>query len=97
VRLDPDCQVFADVNGAGHVYAYRHREEDEGLTVRQVPHDQLMRNTFGVEGDVANLLQLFAQMELDEIRCIRPVAARLQQTKSEVTMCSRGQRESAAT
>ena len=81
MRLGPDCQVFADVNGAGHVYANRHTEGDEGRAVRQVPHDQLMRNAFGGEGDVADLLQLFAHMEMDEINCIRLVAARLQQTE----------------
>jgi len=56
VKLDPECQVFADVNSASHVYANRHTEGDKGQAVRQVPHDQLMRNTFGGEGDVANLL-----------------------------------------
>jgi len=40
-----------------------------------------MRKTFGGEGDVADLLQLFAQMEMDEITCLRLVAARFQETK----------------
>jgi len=43
--------------------------------VTQVPHAQLMANIFGAEGDVAGLLQIFAQMQLDRIRCIRQVAA----------------------
>jgi len=40
-----------------------------------------MRSTFGGEGDVADLLQLSAQMEMDDIDCIRLVAARLQKTE----------------
>jgi len=69
-----------------------------------------MRNTFGGEGDVADLLQLFAQMEMDEITCLRLVAARFQETELDdksITlllasahggrMCSRGQPQSAAT
>jgi len=39
-----------------------------------------MRNTFGGEGDVADLLQLFAQMEMDEITCLRLVVARFHET-----------------
>ena len=65
------------------MYANRHTEGDEGRAVRQVPHYQLMRNTCGGEGDVADLLHLFAQMELDQIRCIRLVTARLRQTELE--------------
>ena len=49
--------------------------------VRQVPHDRLLRSTIGGEGDVADLLQFFAQMEMDEIRCIRLVAGRFQETE----------------
>jgi len=49
--------------------------------VRQVPHDHLMRSTFGGEREVAGLLQLFAQMEMDAINCIKLVAARLQKTE----------------
>jgi len=63
--------------------------------VRQVPHDKLMRNTFSGEGDVAELLQLFAQMEMDEIACIRLAAARLQQTELDdkfITWGASGQR-----
>jgi len=81
IKLDPDCQVFLDTNPAGHVYANIHTEGDKGRAVRQVPHDQLMRNTFGGEGDVADMLQLFAQMEMDEITCLRLVAARFQETE----------------
>jgi len=51
------------------------------MAVRQVPHDRLLRNTFGGEGDVADLLQLFAQMGMDEIRCLRLVVARFQETE----------------
>ena len=57
-----------------------HTKGDTGRAVRQVPHDRLMRNTFGGEGDVANLLQLFAQMEMDEITCLRLVVARFHET-----------------
>jgi len=49
--------------------------------VRQVSHDRLLRSMFGGEGDVADLLQFFAQMEMDEIRCLRLVAARFQETE----------------
>jgi len=83
--MGPDCQVIADVNGAGHVYADKYTEGDEGRASRQVSHDQLMRNTFGGEGDVADLLQLFAQMEMDDINCVRLVAARLQKTEPDDT------------
>jgi len=48
--------------------------------MRQVHHDRLLRSTFGGEGDVAHLLHFFAQMEMDEIRCVRLLAARLQGT-----------------
>jgi len=60
VKLDPGCQVYIDPNSAGYVYADMHTEGDKGRAVRQAPHDQLMRNTFGSEGDVADLLRLFA-------------------------------------
>jgi len=43
--------------------------------VTQVPHAQLMADVFGAEGDVARLLQFFAQLHVDRIRCIRQVAA----------------------
>ena len=62
------------------MYADEHTEGDTGRAVRQVPHDQLLRSTFGGEGDVAHLMQFFAQMEMDEIRCVRLVSARLQGT-----------------
>jgi len=81
MKVDSECQVFLDANPAGHVYADVHTEEDTGRAVRQVPHNQLLRSTFGGEGDVARLLQFFAQMEMDEIRCVRLVAARLQGTE----------------
>jgi len=81
MKVDPECQVFLDANPAGHVYADMHTEGVTGRAVRQVPHDQLLRSTFGGEGDVAGLLQFFAQMQMDEIRCIRLVAARLQGTE----------------
>jgi len=54
-----------------------------------------MRNTFGGEGDVADLLQFSAQMEMDEIRCIRLAAARLQQIELDdksITWGASGQR-----
>jgi len=54
-----------------------------------------MRNTFGGKGDVADLLQFFAQMEMDEIRCIRLAAARLQQIELDdksITWGASGQR-----
>jgi len=81
IKLDPDCQVFLDASPAGHVYANMHTEGDTGRAVRQVPHNILMRNTFGGEGDVVDLLQLFAQMEMDEITCLRLVVARFQETE----------------
>ena len=37
-----------------------------------------MADVFGAEGDVAGLLQFFAQLQVDRIRCIRQVAASLQ-------------------
>jgi len=80
MKLDPDCQVFLDAGPAGHVYANMHTEGDMTRTVRQVPHDRHMRNTFDGEGDVADLLQLFAQMEMGDIMCLRLVAARFQKT-----------------
>jgi len=39
-----------------------------------------MADVFGAEGDVAGLLQFFDQLQLDRIRCIRQVAASLQNT-----------------
>jgi hypothetical protein len=81
MKVDSECQVFLDASPAGHVYADMHTEGDTGRAVRQVPHDQLLRSIFGGEGDVAHLLQFFAQMEMDEIRCVRLVAARLQGTE----------------
>jgi len=81
MKMDSECQVFLDANPAGHVYADELTEGDTGRAVRQVPHDRLLRSTFGGEGDVAQLLQFFAQMEMDEIRCVRLVAARLQGTE----------------
>jgi len=95
IKLVPECQVFLDANPAGYVYANMHSEGDKGWIVRQVPHDQLMRNTFGGEGDVDDLMQLFAQMEMDEITCIRLVEARLQETELDdksVTWGATGQR-----
>jgi hypothetical protein len=81
MKVESESQVFLDANPAGHVYADEHTEGDTGRAVRQVPHDRLLRSTFGGEGDVAHLLQFFAQMEMDEIRCVRLVAARLQGTE----------------
>jgi len=60
-----------------------------------MPHDQLRHNTFGGEGDVADLLQLFAQMEMDEITCLRLVAARFHETELDdktITWGGTGQR-----
>jgi len=71
MKLDPECQVFLDVNSAGYMYADKDTEGDKGRAVRQVPHDQLMSNIFDGEGDAADLLQLSAQMEMNEITCIR--------------------------
>ena len=65
------------------MYANVHTEGDTGRAVRQVPHDWLLRSTFGDKGDVADLLQFFAQMEMEEIRCIRLVAARFQETEPD--------------
>ena len=95
MKLDPECQVFIDANSAGYVYADMHTKGDKVQAVGQVPHDQLMRNTFSGEGDVADLLQLFVQMEMDEITCIRLVAARLQETEPDdktITWGATGQR-----
>jgi len=83
MNVDSQCQVCLDVYPAGHVYADVHTDGDKGRDARQVPHDRLMRSTFGGEGDVAQLLQFLAQMEMDEIRCVRLVAARLQGTELE--------------
>jgi len=77
------------------VYANVHTEGDTGRAVRQVPHDWLLRSTFGDKGDVADLLQFFAQMEMEEIRCIRLVAARFQETEPDdksLTWDSSGER-----
>mmetsp|Transcript_10044 Transcript_10044/g.15892 ORF Transcript_10044/g.15892 Transcript_10044/m.15892 type:complete len:192 (+) Transcript_10044:632-1207(+) len=49
--------------------------------VTQVPHAQLMADVFGAEGDVAGLLQFFAQLQVDRIRSIRQVAASLQNSR----------------
>ena len=65
------------------MYADVHTDGDKGRDVRQVPHDQLMCSTFGGAGDVAQLLQFMAQMQMDEIRCVRLAAARLQGTVLE--------------
>ena len=81
MKVDSQRQVFADAYPAGHAYADVHTDGDKGRNVRQVPHDRLIRSTFGGEGDVAQLLQFFAQMEMDQIRCVRQVAARLQGTE----------------
>jgi len=82
MKVESESQVFLDANPAGHVYADEHTEGDTGRAVRQVPHDRLsVRSTFGGEGDVAHLLQFSAQMEMDEIRCVRLVAARLRGTE----------------
>jgi len=81
MKLDTECQVFLDANPAGHVYADMHTEGDTERAVRQVSHDRLLRSTFGGEGDVADLLQFLAQMEMDKIRCPRLVAARFQETE----------------
>jgi len=81
MKVDSECQVFLDANPAGHVYADVHTEGDTGQAVRQVPYDRLLRSTFGGDGDIADLLQFFAQMEMDEIRCLRLVAARFQGTE----------------
>jgi len=110
MKVDSECQNFLDATPAGHVYADEHTEGDTGRAVRQVPHDRLLRRTFGGGGDVAHSLQFFAQMEMDEIRCVRLVAARLQQNSTTRPshgvlvagahggrMCSRGQPQSALT
>jgi len=78
MHLDKDCQAFRDVYGAGHVYANQHEEGGEGGTVRQVPRDCLMASIFSTEGDVAGLLQLCSEMEMDGVYYIRLVAARFQ-------------------
>jgi len=49
--------------------------------VTQVPHAQLIAVVFGAEGDVAGLLQFFAQLQVDRIRCIRQVPASLQNSR----------------
>jgi len=81
MKVDSRYQVFLDAYPAGHVYADVHTDGDTGRAVRQVPHDKLLHSTFGSKGDVAQLLQFCAQMEMDEIRCVRLVAARLQGTE----------------
>jgi len=65
------------------VYADVHTDGDKVRDVRQVPHDRLIRSTFGGEGDVAQLLRFFAQMQMDEIRCVRLAAASMQGTELE--------------
>ena len=58
----------------------QHEEGGEGGTVRQVPRDCLMASIFSLstEGDVAGLLQLCSEMEMDGVHYIRLVAARFQ-------------------
>jgi len=80
VYLDEQSHILGDVHGASHVYGDVHMQGKARGEVTQVPHAQLMADVFGADGDVAGLLQFFGQMQMDRIRCIRQVAARLQNT-----------------
>jgi len=80
LRLDEQSHILCDAFGASHVYDDLHMQGDARGEVTQAPHAQLMADIFGAEGDVAGLLQFFAQLQLDCIQCIRQVAASLQNT-----------------
>jgi len=75
LRLEEGSHILIDTFGASHVYGDVHMQGDVRGDVTQVPHAQLMADVFGAEGDVARLLQFFAQLHVDRIRCIRQVAA----------------------
>ena len=78
--LDDQSHTLGDAYGASDVYGDVQMQGDTRGEVMQVPHSQLIADVFGAEGDVAGLLQFFAQMQLDHIQCIRQVAASLQNT-----------------
>jgi len=80
LRPDEGSHILCDTFCASHVYGDVHMQGDVRGDVTQVPHAELMADVFGAEGDVAGLLQFFAQLQLDRIRCIRQVAASLQNT-----------------
>ena len=71
VYLDEQSHILGDVYGASHVYSDVHMQGKARREATQVP-------VLGAEGDVVGLLQFFGQMQMDCIRCIRQVAARLQ-------------------
>jgi len=81
LRLDEGSHILCDAYGASHVYDNVHMQGDVRGDVTQVPHAQLMADVFGAEGDVAGLLQFFAQLQVDRIRSIRQVAAGLQNSR----------------
>jgi len=78
LRLDEGSHILCDTFCASHVYGNVHMQGDVEGGVTQVPHAELIADVFGAEGDVAGLLQFFAQLQVDRIRCIRQVAASLQ-------------------
>ena len=80
LRLHEGSHILCDAYGASHLYGDVHMQGDVRGDVTQVPHAQSMADVFGAEGDVAGLLQFFAQLQLDRIRCIRQLAASLQNT-----------------
>jgi len=71
LRLDEGSHILCDAFGATFVYGNNHMQGDVKGDVTQVPHAEFMADTFEAEEDVAGLLQFFAQLQVNRIRCTR--------------------------